>query len=478
MEQIENEPVNVGPSQAIIKLSGAEASPAYPKISLNRAGWVAFGPKNLFPQEIINLNSKSPVNTAIINSTVTYMCGKGIVATAKKRGVSVGAPNSTEDWDELFEPVASDYKTFGGLYLQVIVNKGSSTVSLFHQDYSTVRIGEIYPDGTPKTFKISNDWTKTTGKMKPIELDAWEGIRKAKKGQAYIFHMWDYSAGLARYSVPNYFSAMEYVKADGTLGEFYNNSIENGFTPSVVIEMPSNPDATKKAAFQTEMEGAFGGAKGASSIIVIWGEGGAAGAAPKITPFNASANADIYNNVEGIVFQKIISAHNLSSPTLAGVSGSGNLSGNAAEIVDAYVLYNYTVIEKARRKVLKCFNVFTALNKSAVLTIDDLDVLTKINETNSPDAITAPEGEDNAAGSLAAEIGVGGTHAMTAIIENPNIAATQKRELLKTLFGLDDDTLDRLFAPAKQSLTKKSPEAKFFSKIKALLNSKINLTWK
>lgn len=383
--------------QVVIKMAAAADSPAYPKLSLNRAGWVSYGPTNMFPQEIINLNSKSPVNSAIIRSTVTYMCGKGIVSTAKKNKKYVGTPNDTEDWDDVFEPMADDYEQFGGFYGQVIVNKGGSTVSIFHQDFSTVRIGEINENGTPKTFRVSNDWTKTSGKLRPLELPVWQGLKSAKQGQAYIFYKWRYSAGLARYCVPRYFAAMEYVKADGTLGEFYNNSIENGFTPSVVIEMPSNPAQEKKDSFQKAMEDAFSGAKGASSIVIVWGEGGAQGAVPKITPFNASANADIYNNVEGIVFQKIVSAHNLSSPTLAGVSGSGNLSGNAAEIVDAYVLYNYTVVEKERRAVLKVLNAFSILNGTNELLIDDLDVIPAIKaadggtDTVTDEAETQPQ---------------------------------------------------------------------------------------
>ena len=101
---------------------------------------------------------------------------------------------------------------------------------------------------------------------------------------------------------------------------------------------------------------------------------------PQITPFNASANADIYNNVEGIIFQKIVSAHRLSSPTLAGVSGGGNLSGNAAEIIDAYVLYNYTVIAQLRRNILDHLNRFTKINRTSPLVIDDLDVVDKMQE--------------------------------------------------------------------------------------------------
>lgn len=362
-----------------VKMSAAADSPAYPKLTNNRSGWVTYGAKNLFPQDIIGFNAKSPVNASIIESTVTYICGKGVRDTAAGTKKYVGTPNNTQTWDDIIEPIAKDYKTFGGFYFQVILNNSSKTVSLYHQDFSTVRIGEIDDYGNPTSFKISNDWTKTGGKNKPVDVPLWPGMSKAEKGQAYMFYLWDYAPGLKAYCVPDYFAAIEYVKADGTLGQFYNNSIENGFTPSVVISMPSNPGEEKKAVFQSQMEGAFSGAKGASSIVILWGEND--NIKPTITPYNATANADIYNNVENIVFQKIVSAHRLSSPTLAGVSGSGNLSGNAAEIIDAYVLYNYTVVEKKRRKILDALNQFTSINKTAPLVIDELDVLPKIRET-------------------------------------------------------------------------------------------------
>lgn len=363
----------------VVRLSSTAEQPAYPKVQTDRGGWIKFGADNLFPQEIIALNGKSPVNSSIVDSTVTYVCGKGVRDSSSHADSYVGVPNSGETWDELIEKIARDYKLFGGFYLQVIVNRGGTTVSLFHQDYSSVRIGRITDTGRPLTFRISNDWTKTFGKYKPLELPVWPGsIQEAKKGENYVYHHWDYSPGLHYYSLPKYWPAADYIRADGLLGPFYKNSIRNGFTPSVVISMPSNPDEEAKADFQRKMEGAFSGPQGASNIIVLWGENDTV--KPQITPFNASANADIYNNVEGIIFQKIVSAHRLSSPTLAGVSGGGNLSGNAAEIIDAYVLYNYTVIAQLRRNILDHLNRFTKINRTSPLVIDDLDVVDKMQE--------------------------------------------------------------------------------------------------
>lgn len=365
---------------AVIKLAAVDTSPAFPKFTVNKSGgFVGFGAKNDYPQYIINLNSKSPVSTAIIESTVTYICGKGVRDSETNADKFVGVPNPSETWDDLIEKVARDYKTFGGFYLQVIKNKDSETVSVYHQDYSTVRIQEVDEVGDPTTWVISNDWPKADKKKRVTDLPTWTGIDDMEDAQPYIYYHWDYQAGLMHYSLPDYYAAQDYIKADGTLAQFYNNSIDNGFTPSVVISMPSNPSPEKKADFQKKMEGAFSGAKGASSIVVLWGEN--TDVKPEITPFNASANANIYNEVEKIVFQKILSANRLSSPTLAGVSGSGNLSGNAQEIVDAYVLYNYTVIDKKRRKILDKLNIFTKINGTAKLEIDELDVLPKIRET-------------------------------------------------------------------------------------------------
>lgn len=371
----------------IVHMSGATAAPMFPKISNNKsAGHVNFGVKNLFPQDIISANSRSAVNNAIIRSVVTYICGKGVRDTAKTLGAYVGRPNVWQSWDDVIKPTARDFKQFGGFYGQVIVNKDSKTVSVFHQDFSTVRVGEVDSKGRPQSFKIAYDWKKTSGTSKPVPIDLWPGIEAAKPGVAYMFYYWEYEPGLQLYCVPDWFAAIEYVKADGQLGEFYNNSIANGFTPSVVIEMPENPSDEKKQEFQTDMEALFTGTPGASAVLILWGNGSSGDTRPKVQPFNASQNADIYNNIEGIIFQKIISAHRLSSPTLAGVSGSGNLSGNAAEIIDAYVLFNYTVINQMRTTILDVFNQFQRINGVKDLGIEELDVIPKIAQASaSPD---------------------------------------------------------------------------------------------
>lgn len=358
---------------AVIKLANNVKS--YPTFSKHQRGWVNYDVDNLLPQRIIELNNESAINKAVIENKVTYICGAGL-----KDDEYYGQPNPTEDWDMLIEKVARDYVTFGGFSFQVILNENGKSVSLFHTDFSKVRVGKVNEYGVNLSFFLSNNWAKTYGKFAPSEIKAY-GAEEMKKGTPYLFYYKDYEPSLDYYPVPHYYSALNYIEADGLLGKFYRNSINNGFVPSTIITMPSNPPEMQKEQFQRDIESSYTGSNGANSIVVLWGE--SEEIKPVVTSYTASGNADLYNNVDEIIFQKIISAHRLTSPTLAGLSGSGNLSGNASEIINSYVLYNQTVIHKLRRRVLDTLNSFVVNNGYKQLQVEDLDIVAEIQNTQN-----------------------------------------------------------------------------------------------
>lgn len=355
---------------SVINLS--KQIPSYPTFTRHSRGWVNYGQDNNLPQQIIELNNQSAVNKSIIENKVTYICGAGV-----DDANYCGQPNTQEDWDSLIEKLARDYATFGGFCFQVILNQNGANTSLYHTDFSKVRVGKTNEYGVPLDFFVSNDWRKTTGQYAPIQITAFGG-ETPKQGVAYLCYYKDYEPGLDFYPVPHYYSALNYIEADGLLGKFYRNSINNGFAPSVIITIPSNPDDEAKAQFNHDMTASFAGTNGANSIVVLYGE--SQDIKPEVTPFVASGNADLYNNVNEVIFQKIISAHSLSSPTLAGVSGSGNLSGNASEIINSFILYNYTIIHKLRRKLLDVLNVFLINNGYKKLVIKELGVIDQIKK--------------------------------------------------------------------------------------------------
>lgn len=352
--------------------------PSYPSFKKSARGWVNYGNDNNLPQVILDINSLSAVNKSIIDSKVTYICGDGT-----DRQFYCGQPNTKEVWDTFIEKIARDYCTFGGFCFQIIMNENGKNMSMFHTDFSKIRIGDVNEHGIVLNYYMSNDWKRTSGEYAPIQIKAYE-TENIQRGTPYLFYYKDYEPGLDLYPVPQYYSALNYIEADGLLGKFYRNSINNGFAPSVIITIPSNPSEDAKLQFNRDMTETFAGTNGANSIVVLYGE--SQDIKPTVTPFIASGNADLYNNVNDVIFQKIISAHRLSSPTLAGISGSGNLSGNASEIINSFILYNYTVIHNMRRKILNIINPFVINNGYDPLSINELNVIEAINSFNYPNS--------------------------------------------------------------------------------------------
>ena len=223
-------------------------TPTFPNFRKYK-NWINYGDSNDFPQRIINLNNESAVNKAILDNKVTYILGDGIDDSE----FYFGTPNQTDTWDSFIEKITKDYVMFGGFCFQVITNQDGTSFSLYHTDFSKVRCGDFNEFGIILNYYISNDWTKTAGRTAPVGVKAW-GTEQPIKGERYLYYYKDYTAGLDYYPIPSYYSAIDYVEADGLLAKFYRNSINNGFTPSTIITMPANPSDEEKEAFQADME--------------------------------------------------------------------------------------------------------------------------------------------------------------------------------------------------------------------------------
>ncbi|MDR2950719.1 MAG: phage portal protein [Prevotella sp.] len=359
-------------SYSTIKLS--DNIPAYPTFKYDMGkGFVKFGKKNLFPQELLDITAASPINSSIIKSKSIYTLGMGVDTTK-----FVGQPNFKQSWNQFLDRLILDYITFGGYSFQIILNEDGKSVSLFHQDFSTVRCGEYDEFGTIHNYYISNDYTKSN--IAAIQLPAWNGFKQATKGQPYLFVYNNYVQNMPYYTLPEWYSAINYVDADGQLGKFYNNAINNNFMPSIMLQMPSDPSPEEKDAFEHNLVNTFSGVEKVNKILVMWNQ--SIDNPIKIEKFEASSNTNLYNTIDEKITQKIITAHRLTSPTLAGLSGSGNLSGNANEIIDSMILFNYSVILNYRINILNGVNQFVRNNYNTELSFIDLPIVDKIKELN------------------------------------------------------------------------------------------------
>jgi capsid portal protein len=360
-----------------INLTNNNINLEFPIVRKASKGWMSWGNDNLFPKKLLDFSDASPLNSSIISNKINYIIGDGIDT---EKGY-YGLPNLSDTWDNFLEKITRDYVTFGSFAMQIITNLDGTNVSMYHQDVSKVRIGKYDKYNRIESYYISNDWSQTFGRLQPVELKSW-GTETPQQGVPYLLYYKDYHPSVDYYSVPSWFSAINYVIADGLLSTFYKQSINQNFSAGAIISMPNNPSLEDRTIFQEELEKNFAGVDNANSILVLWNESG--DLPPKITPFNSSTNSDLYNSVADICQQKIINSHQVSSGSLSGIPPrTGGNSFNSQEIITSYIVYDQSVIKPLRNKILSAVNTFVVQNGYNKLVIKELPILEQVEKAAS-----------------------------------------------------------------------------------------------
>ena len=109
------------------------------------------------------------------------------------------------------------------------------------------------------------------------------------------------------------------------------------------INVVGDAEEDERTAFKKAFKDSMVGAENAGGAFVTWSPD--TESAATITPIQTTQNADTFTAWKEDTVQSIVTAHSLSSPTLAGISGSGNLSGNANEMIVALELFTNNYVK-------------------------------------------------------------------------------------------------------------------------------------
>ena len=290
-------------------------------------------------------------HSSVIRAKISMSVGKKLLMTADPRN-----PTLCQDLffritrkQDFWKGTLTDKVTFNNFFWLVFYNRKGAIVDVQHYPaslvYATVYGGEVI-------YKIRDRYSLGYYAQVPCFNPALGGIKEPVQ----IFHSSEYSPAYEIFGCPDYAQADTYMDIQILLSEFHLGQINEGFFPSVIIEVPGLPEQyeyVEKNGVSTKVETDewrdfyerftkfYKGAKGSGKMIFVTKDNEQS---IVIHKFDSSTNVDLFNNLDKISNQKILSAHRLSSPTLLGVSGSGTLSGNAGEIATATELFVNTVI--------------------------------------------------------------------------------------------------------------------------------------
>lgn len=325
---------------------------------------------NLYPQFLIDLYYNSSTHAAIINATSEMISGEDIIIDSEEQDLEtyvelkkfLANANGNETLHEVIKKVSFDFKLQGGFAMNLIWNAERTAISeIHHVPVERIRIGKPNELGKVDTYYISSDWTDIR-KNKPQEVPAFNMNDRTAPSQ--ILYTGLYSPSMELYYTPDYVSCCNWALVDQKVAEFHLSNICNGFSGSYFISLNNGvPTQEERIEIENNIARKFTGASASGKFVLTFSDD--KNREPTITPI-AVSNADKqYVALQELLVQNIMIGHRITSPMLLGVKTEGQLGGRD-ELLQAFELYQNTVIKPYQEQILK------TLKK--ILTINDINL--------------------------------------------------------------------------------------------------------
>lgn len=360
----------------------------------NQGDYVKSGDDNQFPNYLINLYNRSSIHAACVNAITEAIIGGGLQANedvyleqANKKG---------ESWNDIFSKISIDYYLHGAFAIELIWSLDRTRVAeAYHIDYSTVRSGNKDHRGNISEFYISEEWKSYTkaDDEHVICLPTFNPLTKHDEpSQMYVSR--NFRPGQKFYPLPVYNGALKVVELDVEIDNFHVNNIKNGLAPSIAITTFTNGSDDDVQAVEAMLKANYGGSDNAGSLIYM--DVDSPENAPKIEPIPSNGTDTYYTDINDMSTQKILTAHRITSPMMLGIKTAGQLGGRE-EVIDAFLLFQNTVIAPYQQDILKCLEYILSFNyPSIVLGVEtkklyddgseEEEVVTSVEVTDQEDA--------------------------------------------------------------------------------------------
>ena len=314
-------------------------------------GYIEFGDKNDYPNYLLGLYNKSAKHNAIVRGKVNYIIGNGWQSDSvdAQANLFIDSPNPYESLADLTRKVSIDIEVFGGAYLEVIWSKVGGILSeVCHIDYTKIRSNK---DNTQFWYK---DWTDRKEEAKVIP--AFNTQNRVGKQILYIK---EYRPGLDTYALPGYMGSLNYIESDVEVSKHVLGNAQTGFSASKLITLPNGePSPDEKRNIERRFTDRFSGSDGKKFILSFVQD---AAKKPVVEDLGASdLTKEDFGRVDEMIQQNIFAGHQITTPSLFGISTPGSL-GSRTEMRDGYEIFKNTYANDKQQFLESVFNQLATL---------------------------------------------------------------------------------------------------------------------
>ena len=307
--------------------------------SAKNAPYVKYGTDNLFPEYIFELYNNSSQFNSIVETMKNYIMGSGISSNFNLKIVN----RKGDSFENFIEKLIYDYLIFGSFSFQVTRNKLGNISELNWIDIRYVRTNE-----DEDKIYYSTEWSK--GRRMPKIYE------KFTIGSEFPTSILYYKGRRTRdvYGVPMYIAALTSLEISTQIPEYHLNNLTNGFHPSAIVNFCNGSNMSEAVMDEIEenIKKKFTGTKNASKILLSFND-----STEHATTFERLAddgNIDIYSNLANSVEKDIYTAFRISKLLLG--NGEDNTGFSKQSYIEAFSLYNQTVISPIQRELEEVIN--------------------------------------------------------------------------------------------------------------------------
>lgn len=328
--------------------------------------YVKFGVQDDFPNILERMLRQSPVHSGIITKKAKMVSGNGINydleafrTPAKQAEIKAFVNNCGGKNKGLYDVIthaAFQYEEFGAFAFFIKWNKEHTKLVEFRSlDMKGFRLAEPTKDGKVTHCIIRRSFGGSATTMQnndPKKVKLFDKFDRTTSEQVLYFAN-PYS-GNEFYGVPNYIAAYNFIAADFQFGKHIENSATNGFTPKVMATFVGrNMSGEQKREEYLKFKESFTGPD-ADNFILSWVRN--KDEAPEVKPLDVANLDKTIDVLSRLNDAKILTAHNVTSPTLFGVMVSGKLGGTGNELVTAYQIFRATETLPNRKVLMDAIN--------------------------------------------------------------------------------------------------------------------------
>ena len=280
----------------------------------------------------------STTNAASVEGIADMIFGKGLYSKnlAFQPMLDVVLPQ------EEIKRVSFDIKLYGNGAFQVYWNdEHTKIIRMYHVPVQTLRAEKIYDNPRIENYYYCTDWTDQR-KIKDKKKIPVFGTSSSKMEILYIKN---YTPGQYYYSLPDWFSALQFSYVEAELSNLHINNIQNGFLPMVMINMNNGiPAPEERDTIESMIESKFTGTRNAGRFILTFNDDKER--QPTIEAVQIDNLHEKFKYVAEYAQDRILVAHRVTSPLLFGIRTANNgFSSQSEEMKTAYsILQTMTII--------------------------------------------------------------------------------------------------------------------------------------